>query len=343
MSQILPRGLRQLRARRSARPPFLCLLGYTLIAMVGASDLRAEAPGAQRVPAPGCIQTPSEYMTAFRNCLPITCVSPNLYATAMVGPPDAQPAIYPSGFHWAWTVGSESLQTFAGWRRPSCQNPSRGPALSNDILLYVGFSQGYIDSGVRGQELNLAVMDLSQDKSLFVPTPAGWFEAFQRDFGLQIPLDTQKSLTLGLGGSGGPNYVPLDPNQTFVNITGCSLQGAVGCSDEPAAACSTNYRNMARTLAPFSPYGDSTTEQCVNAFKQRLGGRPADAAETRAMLYYCEDVNACNSGMGYGFNPTFPRAGGPAVTHFTGPEFVLLNQSRSSVGAVLTRLPTIPN
>ena len=61
------------------------------------------------------------------------------------------------------------------------------------------------------------------------------------------------------------------------------------------------------------------------------------------MLYYCEDVNACNSGMGYGFNPTFPRAGGPAVTHFTGPEFVLLNQSRSSVGAVLTRLPTIPN
>ena len=110
MSQILPRGLRQLRARRSDRPPFFCLLGYTLIAMVGASDLRAEAPGVQRVPAPGCIQTPSEYMTAFRNCLPITCVSPNLYATAMVGPPDAQPAIYPSGFHWAWTVGSESCR-----------------------------------------------------------------------------------------------------------------------------------------------------------------------------------------------------------------------------------------
>ena len=30
------------------------------------------------------------------------------------------------------------------------------------------------------------------------------------------------------------------------------------------------------------------------------------------------------------------------MSHFTGPEFVLLNQSRSSVGAVLTRLPTIP-
>ena len=165
------------------------------------------------------------------------------------------------------------------------QNPAWGPTLSNNILLYVGFSQGYIDSGVRGQELNLAVMDLSEDKSLFVPTPAGWFEAFQRDFGLQIPLEAQKSLTLGLGGSGGPNYVPLDANQTFANITGCSLQGATSCSDEPLAACSASYRNMAQTLAPFSPYGDSTTAQCVNAFKRRLGGRPADAAETRAMLY----------------------------------------------------------
>ena len=60
------------------------------------------------MPAPGCIHTPSEYMTAFQNCLPITCVSPNLYATTLVGEPDAQPDIYPSGFHWAWTVGSES-------------------------------------------------------------------------------------------------------------------------------------------------------------------------------------------------------------------------------------------
>ena len=320
----------------------LGLLSAALIATLGAADLRAEAPGLGIVPAPGCIQTPSEYMTAFQSCLPITCVSPNLYATTLVGEPDAQPDIYPSGFHWAWTVGSESLKTFADWRRPVCRDPGKGPALSNNILLYVGFSQGYIDSGVRGQELNLAVMDLHEDELLFVPTPAGWFEAFQRDFRLQIPLEAQKSLTLGLGGTGGPNYVPLDANQTFANITGCSLQGATGCSDEPLAACGASYRNMARTLAPFSPYGDSTTEQCVDAFKRRLGGRPADAAETRAMLYYCQDVNACNTGVGYGFNPTFPRAGGPAVTHFTGPEFVLLNRSRSSIGAVLTRLPTIP-
>jgi hypothetical protein len=99
---------------------------------------------------------------------------------------------------------------------------------------------------------------------------------------------------------------------------------------------------MARTLAPLSPYGDASTEQCVAAFKQRLGGRPADAAQTRAMLYYCQDVNACNTGLGYGFNPTYPRQGGAAVTHYTGPEFVVRNRSLASAGAVLTPLPTIP-
>jgi hypothetical protein len=281
-------------------------------------------------------------MTAFQACVPITCVSSKLYATTLVGDPGAQPDIYPSGFHWAWTVGSETLQTFADWHLPVCQDPATGPTVSNNVLLYVGFSQSYIDSGVRGQQLSLAVMDLSQDPSLFVPTPASWFEAFKRDFGLQIPLEAQKSLTLGRSGSAGPNHVPLDPNQTFVNITGCSLQGARTCSDAPLTACSASYGAMAQTLAPFSPYGDSTTAQCVAAFKDQLGGRPADAAETRALLYYCQDVNACNTGMGYGFNPTFPSAGGPVTSHFTGPEFVLLNKSRNSVGAVLTPLPTIP-
>ena len=71
-------------------------------------------------------------------------------------------------------------------------------------------------------------------------------------------------------------------------------------------------------------------------------GRPADAAQTRAMLYYCQDVNACNTGLGYGFNPTYPRQGGAAVTHYTGPEFVVRNRSLASAGAVLTPLPTIP-
>lgn len=312
------------------------------MSVLGAAPARAEAPGPATVATSRCIKTPAEYMTAFTYCMPITCVSPDLYATVMVGPPDAQPDIYPHGFQWAWTSGSENLKSYADWHRSACRNPARGPAVSNRILLYVGFSQETIDSWVKGEELNLAVMDLSQDRSLFVPTTAAWFEAFERKYGLTIPLDTQTALTLGLGKQPGRSTMSLDPNRTFAEITGCSLKGAAKCTDEPVASCSRSYRNMARALAPLSPYGGSTTKQCVDEFKQRLGGRPADAAETRAMLYYCQDVNACNTGLGYGYNPRFPAAGGPPATHFTGPEFVLNNQPRSKVGAVLTRLPTIP-
>lgn len=328
--------------RAAARRPALGVLAGALISLLGAGDLCAEVPVQATVTSSRCIKTPSEYMTAFTNCLPITCVSPDLYATVMVGPPDAQPDIYPHGFHWAWTSGSENLMTYADWHRSACRNPAKGPAVSNKILLYVGFSQDYIDSWVKGEELNLAVMDLSRERSLFVPTPAAWFEAFQQKFDLAIPLATQKALTLGLGLQPNRSTVPLNPNQVFADITGCSLAGAAKCTDEPVAACSRSYRSMARVLAPLSPYGGSTTGQCVEAFKQRLGGRVADAAETRAMLYYCQDVNACNTGNGYGYNPRFPSAGGPPAAHFTGPEFVLLNQPRSKVGAVLTRLATIP-
>ena len=311
-----------------------------LLALFGSDEVLADAPAIARVPAPSCIETPAEYMTAFTSCLPVTCVSPKLYGTAEVGALDGQSHIYPSGFQWAWTVGNESLLRFITWHRQVCVNPASGPSFSNDVLLYVGFSQAYIDSGVRGQPINLAVMDLSEDPTLFVPTPAAWFEAFGRAFGVQIPLEAQKAVTLG--GEWARSAMPLDANQMFANITGCSLQGARNCSDEPLTSCSRSYADMARTLAPYSPYGSATTEQCVAAFKQRLGGRPADAAQTRAMLYYCQDVNACNTGLGYGFNPAYPRVGGVAAGHYTGPEFVLRNRSLASAGAVLTPLPTIP-
>ena len=110
-----------------------------------------------------------------------------------------------------------------------------------------------------------------------MPTPAGWFEAFQRDFGLQIPLDTQKSLTLGLGGSGGPNYVPLDPNQTFVNITGCSLQGAVGCSDEPAGGLQHQLPQHGAHPRTFQP----VRRQHDGAMRQRLQAAPGRPARGR--------------------------------------------------------------
>jgi len=328
------------RCRRSAAWGWLAALGGVLLAAAGPSEGRADAPALAVIPSPSCVETPAQYMTAFNNCLPVTCVSPKLYGTVEVGAIDGQSHIYPSGFEWAWTVGSESLLRFITWHRQVCTNPASGPSFSNDVLLYVGFSQAYIDSGVRGQPINLAVMNLSEDPTVFVPTPAAWFEAFGREFGLQIPLETQKAVTIG--GEGARSAMPLDANQMFVGITGCSLQGARNCSDEPLTSCSRGYADMARTLAPHSPYGDATTEQCVAAFKQRLGGRPADAAQTRAMLYYCQDVNACNTGLGYGFNPAYPYTGGIATMHYTGPEFVLRNRSLASAGAVLAPLPTIP-
>ncbi len=320
----------------------LAVVGAGLLASLGGFDARAGSPPSAVVPSPACIGTANEYRTAFTACLPETCVSPKLYGTVEVGDPTGLTNIYPSGFRWAWTVGNESLQRFLAWHGEVCRKPAKGPAFSNNVLLYVGFSQAYIDGGVRGQPINLAVMDLSQDTSLFVPTPAAWFEALERDLGLTTALATQKALTLGQGSGGSTRVLPIDANQTFADITGCSLRGARSCSDEPLTSCSASYADMARTLAPYSPYGDATTERCVAAFKARLGGKPANPAQTRAMLYYCQDVNACNTGLGYGFNPAFPNPGGTAASHYTGPEFVLLNRTLGSVGAVLTPMPAIP-
>ena len=81
-------------------------------------------------------------------------------------------------------------------------------------------------------------------------------------------------------------------------------------------------------------------EFAITAFKRHLldQGRPGNAAEARALLRYCEDVNPCNSGLGFGFNPTFPSVGGKALEHFTGPEYVLRNQPLNSVGAARIQL-----
>ena len=67
-------------------------------------------------------------------------------------------------------------------------------------------------------------------------------------------------------------------------------------------------------------------------------GRPVNAAETRALLRYCQDVNPCNSGLGLGFNPAYPPGGGTLLEHFTGREYVLFNQSLKELGAALIAL-----
>jgi hypothetical protein len=323
----------------------LVLFAVLATVILGGFGARAEQAAAANAASAQCIETPVDYKTAFNNCAPVTCVSPHLFGTIIVQPPQGtQATIYPAGFHWAWTSGNENLQQYAAWHQPVCQHPSQGSAVSNEILLYVGFGQNYINQYVKGQVITLEVMDLSNDKSLFVPTPAAWFKAFQRDFGLNVPLDTQKAMTLGLGDRPGRNAVPLNPTRNFADITGCSPASAEMCSDTPHSACSLSYRNMADLLQNYSPYGsppDNTTARCVGAYNQLLAGRQPDAAEARAMLVYCQDVNPCNTGLGYGYNPAVPTTAGPPATHFTGPEFVLLNRELSSIGAVGTNLPEI--
>jgi hypothetical protein len=335
---------RSVRNNVSRRRSMLMVFGMLAAMALGCAEAYAQEPAAKQG-ASACIQTPSEYQAAFNACAPVPCVNPNLFATIIVQPSNqTQSTIYPAGFHWAWTSGNQNLQQYSTWHRPVCQDPSQGSAVSNKILLYVGFGQDYINQNAKGHVLTLEVMDLSKDKSAFVPTPAGWFKAFQRDFGINVPLDAQKAMTLGLGEQPGRSMVPLDPTETFADITGCSRVSAKMCSDAPLSACGSSYRDMASLLQNYSPYGNppnNTTARCIGAYKTQLAGRQPDAAEARAMLNYCQDVNPCNTGAGYGYNPAFPSSSGPPAVHFTGPEFVLINRTLSSIGAVPVTLPAI--
>jgi hypothetical protein len=285
----------------------------------------------------GCIQTPKAYKAAFESCEPVACVSPNLYATIIVDDPaKKQASIYPPGFHWAWTSGDPNLKVYADWHRPVCKDHSKGSTVSNRMLLYVGFGQKDINLSYKGKDLTLEVMDLSKDPSLFKPTADGWFQAFQQEYNVAIPLKTQEAMTLGLGVD--------DPPRSFTNITGCSAEAAAMCKDGDLNECGVSYRKMAARLKSFSPYDDlvdSTTQCCVSAFKNQLAGREPDPAETRALLFYCQDVNPCNTFLGYGYNPEFPSAGGSPAAHFTGPEFVLHNQKLDTLDAVAVPLPVI--
>jgi hypothetical protein len=146
-------------------------------------------------------------------------------------------------------------------------------------------------------------------------------------------------MTLGLGVD--------DPPRSFTNITGCSAPAAAMCKDGDngdTSKCNASYHAMAARLKSFSPYGDSidnTTQGCVGAFKNQLAGREPDPAETRALLFYCQDVNPCNTFLGRGYNPGFPPAGEPPTDHFTGREFVLHNQKLVTLDAVAVPLPVI--
>jgi|GEM_PF-6689822 len=326
-------------AARSAFARFLAIAALAVLAG------QVRAGPALNAPAGKCIETPAEYRDAWNACAPMACISPKLYSTIAVGTPGAVRTPYPRGFNWAWTNGYENLKKYATWRQSQCRQAGLGQVftgadVTRNILLYVGFSPASI---VPGQAYTLLVMDLSADASRFVPTAQGWVNAFEDAFGLNIPIETQKALTLNLEDSqatASDPSIPVSPTRNFVRITGCDARSAAKCTDAPISACRSDYFNAAQALRSFLPYNPSpnaTTRNCVQAFKNYVTrkGAPATPAEVRAMLLYCQDVNPCNSGLGLGFNPSYPGAatprpgqlGEPLLAHFTGREFVFLNQT----------------
>ncbi len=297
--------------------------------------------------AQGCVETAEAYRNAWESCTPVACVSPKLYSTIAVGSPGDVTTPYPKGFQWAWSNGFENLEKYAQWRLRQCRHSASGGTVTRDILLYVGFSPQSI---VAGQAYTLLVMDLSQDASLFVPSIEGWAKAFQSVFDLRLPLETQKRLTLSLSGSQlnqSDPANPVSPTSNFSRITGCSAASAALCSDAPLTLCAPDYRMAANAIKAFLPYNPSpkaTTRNCADAFKKYVGDRAATPAEARALLVYCQDVNPCNSGLGLGFNPSYPGPGGALLQHFTGREYVFLNQTVEALKAAKIALspPNFP-
>ncbi len=309
---------------------FIVAIAVTAVSLPPCAQAQISLP-------PGCVRTPADYAAAFNSCQPVSCVVPSLYGVIGGGTPSQQTSVYPSDFYWGWVGGDESLKQYADWQRQSCEGTLPKSEVTHRILLWVGFGESDI---THGAPYTLSVMDLGDDRSLFVPSFEAWFLAFERAFDLVIPLDAQKNLTLDLGGQ-----ITRDPKEQFASITGCSAQSAAQCTDQPLAACSAAYRNAANVLMNESPIeGTGSTAACANAFNIYIGElrRPANAAETRALLRYCQDVNPCNSGLGLGFNPAYPPGGGTLAEHFTGREYVLRNKSLRELGAAFIGLQPVP-
>ena len=312
---------------------FLCVLCWFLV--IGCVRLAHGDTGlGEKAPFEGdCITTPAQYKAAFDGCVPVACVAQNLYGVIGEGKIEQQNTIYPAGYYWAWVVGAESLKQYADWRRQVCRGELGSPEVTRRMLLFAGFGEKEIRAGV---PYTLSVMDLGHDQTLFVPTWEQWFLAFEQAFHLVIPLEAQKALTLDLG-----HHTARDPTRRFAEISGCSQSSAAQCSDEPLSSCAADYLGVASALKSHSPIdGTGSTENCVDAFKIYLAsiGRSADAAEARALLRYCQDANPCNSGLGLGFNPAYPKLGGVESAHFTGREFIVRNRALRDLGAVFVGL-----
>lgn len=284
-----------------------------------------------------CITTPTDYINAFEACQPVSCVSPDLYAV-IASQPKGTPmptSIYPSDYQWAWVAGHENLELYASWQNNQCNHQS----VTKNILSYVGFGPKYITPD---NDYYLSVMNLSQDKSLFVPAFESWFLVLENQYHVSIPLTVQKAITLPHSAAGLNN-----PPENFSRLTGCDISAALKCSDSntsPGEGCSIAYKNTAQILKGVSPpLGTGTTEACINRFSEHISPQPPQAAEVRALLTYCMDANPCNTGVGIGYNPTYisdPHPD-PGLAHYTGREFVLDNKRLEQVKAGTTQLPAV--
>jgi hypothetical protein len=287
-----------------------------------------------------CIRSAADYAAAFTSCQPIKCVGDNLYGVIHGGTPAQQIDIYSPNYYWAWVSGHQNLDRYAAWQAEACQGKITGSTVTKNILLYVGYGPSEITPNA---PYTLSVMDLSSQPTLAVPSFENWFALFQSTFHLVIPLAIQKDVILHLDDRPGQKTVPLDPTVQFSDLTGCSLQSAMACSDQPLSACSASYSSVASVLKSHSPSeGTGTTAECISAFRQQSqqAGK-LDAAGVRALLSYCQGVNPCNTGLGLGYNDAFPAPGGSAASHFTGTEYVLRNQPLSSVGAAFVALQPV--
>jgi hypothetical protein len=298
------------------------------------------------------INTVDDYRKAWNGSLSQQCsrfeIGKNLYGSIalLTNNPTRGPVyVYPSGFQFAWISGSENLEQYLAWRLSPDGNTFRG--LTLPIGLYAGLPQSY----VTGDGIYLAVIDYSvrpadpasalMSSEIYVPSAAFWFNKLRNLYNVVLQLDTRKTFATNdpnLPGSAESTMVPIDPIANFINMTGASYNEGPKCSGDSYKCPSGNsscrgWQNVMERLMPLDPYQKGgNTAACVASFNDYLTGRNPTASEYRAMLNRCQDVNPCNTFLGFGYSQDYadylaalPGRHYDYSNSFTGSEFVVPN------------------
>lgn len=275
--------------------------------------------------------------------------------------------IYPSGFQFAWIAGSENLENYLFWR----YRYGETAGLSVRINSYAGLP----DSSVRGQDnIFLAVMDYSIEDTgiinpeIYIPTASFWFNKLRNLYDITVPLEIQKTFALNdpfLAMSTADTSVPIDPIKNFMAMTGTKLKNPDGnkCDIDNYQCPPISHRNIndqscrawetvKNVLAEYNPYlitqtNQTNTASCAKAFNTYLNGRNPTAPEYRAMINICQDVNPCNTFLGFGFNPSYTDDQKNIYSvRFTGTEYIVPNINKQNMikanKATFIKLPSVP-